>query len=118
MNRLETVAHIRQRTAHNHTHRVIDVRGLHFLVNLHRNDVIILNQIVVFFHFVLLFIIDFLFGPPDTTCCGGESGGNGRTYHLAERYGSLRPICRTRPHTLRCKVTAFFRHVQIFFYFF
>ena len=49
VNRFKTVAHIRQRTAYNHTHRVIDIRGLHFLVNLHRDNVIILNNLV-FFH--------------------------------------------------------------------
>ncbi len=28
--------------------------------------------------------------------CDGESGGNGRTHQLAERFDLLRPICRTR----------------------
>ena len=50
VNRLKAVAYIGQRTAYDHRHRVVDIRGLHFLLNLHRNDVIILNQIVVFFH--------------------------------------------------------------------
>ena len=58
VNRFETVAHIRQRTAHDHTHRVIDIRGFHFLVNLHRNNVIILNNFVVLFHYI--FVLTFL----------------------------------------------------------
>ena len=28
----------------------------------------------------------FLYGAPDTTCCGGESGGTSRPIDLAERY--------------------------------
>ena len=34
-------------------------------------------------------------GSPQILICG-ESGGNGRTYDLAERYRPLRSICRTR----------------------
>ena len=34
-------------------------------------------------------------GSPQILICG-ESGGNGRSYQLAEWFGLLRPICRTR----------------------
>ena len=54
VNRLETIAHIRQRTTYDHRHRVVDIRGFHFLINLHRNNVIILDNFVVFFHCVII----------------------------------------------------------------
>ena len=34
VNRLETIAHIRERTGHNHRHTVVDVRGLHLLLDI------------------------------------------------------------------------------------
>ena len=37
----------------------------------------------------------FRLGSPQILICG-ESGGNSRTYDLAERYRVLRSICRTR----------------------
>ncbi len=38
VHRLEPVAHLRQRAAHDHAHRVIDVAALHLLLNINRLD--------------------------------------------------------------------------------
>ena len=42
---LEAIAHVRQCAGYNHTHRVIDVRGSHFLVNLYRNNSVVVNHL-------------------------------------------------------------------------
>jgi hypothetical protein len=41
----------------------------------------------------------FPFGAPDEFLIRGESGGNGCTYDLAERYRLMQSICRTRKST-------------------
>ena len=43
---LKTVAHIWQSSCYNHTHRVVDVRTSHFLINLYRNNSVVVNHII------------------------------------------------------------------------
>ena len=38
VHRLETVSHIRQRTGHNHAHRIVDVAFSHFVLDVYLND--------------------------------------------------------------------------------
>src|SRR5437868_10643616 len=38
VNRLQTIAYIGQCTTDDHTHRIIDIRGLHLLLDIHRYD--------------------------------------------------------------------------------
>ena len=49
VNRLEAVTHIWQSTCHDDTHRIVDVRGSHFLVNLHRNNSVVVNHLFLSF---------------------------------------------------------------------
>ena len=49
-------------------------------------------------------------GTPDTNrsrrlFAVGVSGGNGRTFRLAERFSLLQPICQTRPQSYKKNMT-------------
>ena len=53
MNRLKTIAHIRQSTCNDDRHRIIDIAGAHLFVDVHLDDSIVL-LIIIFFHLLFL----------------------------------------------------------------
>ena len=46
MNRFETVSDIRKRTSYNHRHRIVDVRRLHFFLNVDFQNSVIVNCLI------------------------------------------------------------------------
>ena len=51
MHRLETIAHIREGTSHDHRHRIVDVTRLHLLLNVDLHDSIMIHCLI-FVHFL------------------------------------------------------------------
>ena len=46
MNWFESVTHIREGTGHNHRHGIVDVRGLHFLLNVDFQNSVVVKRLI------------------------------------------------------------------------
>jgi hypothetical protein len=67
VDRFQAVTHVRQRAAHDHAHRVIEIGPLHFLENGDRFDAIIAASLVLFAFLVIADRIDRFLGDTGRT---------------------------------------------------